>query len=442
MPKRFVMRAVAALLIAAGPGLAAAEVQPPAAPQAEGAQVPKGEVLDIRQCLDIALKAQPAIRAARGQAAASQSRIGQAESSYYPRVDASAAYSRTKPPATANRPSSTGGALDFFSNNINLTQNIYDFGRTSSNVKIQERNTEAFRGDLENTVTVAAFNVKQAYYTLLQAIKNRAVAEETVKQFEAHLEQARGFFEVGVKPRFDVTRAEVDLSNARVNLIRADNAVRIAMIGLKNAMGTPEAPDFGIVDDLAIQPRPITLEEAQSKALASRPDLRASGARKRSAEEAVNFAKRGYYPALNGNAGYTWAGESFPGGEGWNAGVALSVPLFTGFLTKYQVQESRANLDTFSANEAIVRQAVILDVQQAYSNLKEAGERIPASDLALKQAAENLDIANGRYSAGVGSPIEVTDATVAYINAKTAYIQALSDYKIAQASLDKAMGAE
>ena len=57
-----------------------------------------------------------------------------------------------------------------------------------------------------------------------------------------------------------------------------------------------------------------------------------------------------------------------------------------------------------------------------------------------KQATENLDIANGRYSAGVGSPVEVTDAQVAYTNAKTTYIQALSDYKVAQASLEKAMG--
>lgn len=92
------------------------------------------------------------------------------------------------------------------------------------------------------------------------------------------------------------------------------------------------------------------------------------------------------------------------------------------------------------ANEDLVRQTIVLDVQQAYLNLKEAENRIPTAEITVTQATENLDIANGRYAAGVGSPIEVTDAQVTYINAKTTYIQALSDYKVTQASLEKAMG--
>ncbi|MBI5039191.1 MAG: TolC family protein, partial [Nitrospirae bacterium] len=92
------------------------------------------------------------------------------------------------------------------------------------------------------------------------------------------------------------------------------------------------------------------------------------------------------------------------------------------------------------ANEELLRQNVFLEVQQSFLNLKEAEERIPAAELTVKQAEENFEIANGRYTAGVGNPIEVTDAEVALSNARRDYIQALYDYKIAQASLGKAMG--
>ena len=121
-------------------------------------------------------------------------------------------------------------------------------------------------------------------------------------------------------------------------------------------------------------------------------------------------------------------------------GVTLSFPIFSGFLTKHQEEEAVSNLNVARANEEALRQSVVLDVQQSYLNLKQAEDSIATADLAVKQATENLDIANGRYAAGVGNPIEVTDAQVTYSNAKLAYIQALTNYNDAHASLLKAMG--
>ncbi|MGC9022942.1 MAG: TolC family protein, partial [Dissulfurimicrobium sp.] len=83
---------------------------------------------------------------------------------------------------------------------------------------------------------------------------------------------------------------------------------------------------------------------------------------------------------------------------------------------------------------------IFLDVKQAYLNLVEAGERVPVAELGVTQAQENLDLAMGRYKAGIGNPIEVTDSEIALENAKLAYIQALYDYRVAFAALQKAMG--
>jgi outer membrane protein TolC len=121
-------------------------------------------------------------------------------------------------------------------------------------------------------------------------------------------------------------------------------------------------------------------------------------------------------------------------------GAFLNVPIFSGFLVKNQVSEAKANLDVVKSNEELLKQQVRLEVEQAYSNMIEAEERIVTAQLAIRQAEDNLELANGRYSTGVGNPIEVTDALVAVSTAKIAYISGLTDYKTAQASLEKAMG--
>jgi outer membrane protein len=124
----------------------------------------------------------------------------------------------------------------------------------------------------------------------------------------------------------------------------------------------------------------------------------------------------------------------------WNAGVLLTVPLFSGFLTVHQAAEAKSNFYILKANEESIRQQILLDVRQAYLNLQAAEASIATAELATHQAKENLDLANGRYAAGVGSPIEVSDAFATYVTAQANYTGALSNYKIAQATIEKAMG--
>jgi len=410
----------------------------------------KGELLTLERCIEIALKRQPNIIAALYTVDVNRNRVGEALSNYYPQIEANASYTRLKPFTGTQKLVSTGlsgtsvststASFDQYSGTLTLNQIIHDFGRTSSQVSISRLNLASSGMDLENVSEQIVLNVKQTYYAVLLAKRNKAVADETVQQFQQHLEQAKGFYEVGTHPKFDVTKAEVDLSNAKLNLIRADNAVRLAVVNLNNAMGVPDAPDYILEDNLSFEKYAITFEGALSTAFTNRPDLKSIIAKRKAAEESIALARANYYPTISGNAAYNVFGTDFPLSSGWSIGAAVSFPIFSGFLTKHQVDEAKANLNVIKANEESQRLSIFLDVQQAYLNLKEAGERVPTAELTVTQAKENLDIANGRYSAGVGSPIEVTDAQVAYTNAETAYSQALADYKVAKAALEKAMG--
>jgi outer membrane protein len=403
--------------------------------------IKKGESLNLERCIEIALKRQPAIIAAMSAANASQSKIGEAKANYYPQIEWTSSASRT----SVGRRSSIGFRtpsviFNSYSTSANLSQIIYDFGKTVAQVKIQSLNRDSSLSDLENVSDQIILNVKQTYYGVLQSKRNRDVAAEAVKQFQQHLEQAKGFYEVGTKPKFDVTKAEVDLSNSKLDLIVAENAVKIAIANLNNAMGLPDAPEYEVEDCLYFKKYEISFDDAISNAYQNRPDLKSIISKRQAAESSVELAKKDYFPVLTGNAGYNYAGNVFPLERGWNIGAVFSVPIFNGFLTKYQVEEAKANLNVLSANEELLRQAVFLEVQQAYLNLKQAEDSIPTAELGVKQAEENFEIANGRYSAGVGNPIEVTDAEVLLANAKLSYIQALYNYKVSQSSLEKAMG--
>jgi len=410
----------------------------PLAAQAQG-PIRKNERIDLPQAIQIALKYHPSVSAASSAVRVNESRIGQARSNYYPQVNWQTSYSKSSPFASASTQFSSN-MFDQYASNLNLTQNIYDFGKTSSLVEIANLNTNASQQDLDNVKSQLILGVKQTYYTLLQAMKNRDVAIETVRQFQQHLDQARGFFEVGVKPKFDVTKAEVDLSTARLALIRAENAVRIARVNLNNAIGVPAAPEFTLENNLLFEKYEIDLDEALRQAYDNRPDLRSLMLKEASANQSVELAKTGNYPYVTGNASWGYGGNDFPVDKGWNVGALLNIPIFSGFLVKNQISEARANLDVVKSNEELLKQQVRLEVEQAFSNMTEAAERIVTAELTVRQAQDNLELANGRYATGVGNPIEITDALVAVSAAKIAYISALTDYKTAQASLEKAMG--
>ena len=408
--------------------------------------IKKGERLDIQRCIELAIRNHPVINAARNTVKVNESRIGQARSNYYPQLNWKTGYSRISPAisgttrSSGTTSSSGSSAYDQYASNLNLTQNLYDFEKTATQVQIQNLNTDSSRQDLNTTEAQIILGVKQSYYSLVQAEKNREVARESVKQFQIHLEQAKGFFEVGVKPKFDVTKAEVDLSNAKLNLIRADNAFRIARVNLNNAIGVPDAPEYSLDNTLLFEKYEVDLQEALKKAYNARPDLRSLMMKMEAGSQSMELAKKGYYPYVTGNASLGFEGQDFPLDKGWNVGATLNIPLFSGFQTKNQVAEAKATLDVLKDNEQSLRMQIRLEVEQAYSNLLEATEGIATAQLTVRQAEENFDLANGRYTAGVGNPIEVTDALVALSNAKTTHIAALTGFKTAQASLEKAMG--
>lgn len=400
-------------------------------PVAGAGEIQEGQVLSLEQCLAIALERHPDIMGAEAIIEAKDSSVAQVQTGWRPEVDLSSSYKRR---------SVTDDGYNSFSSSVEVSQLITDWGKTKSEVRVAETELEASRYDYDDTLQKLLFDVKDTYFSLLRARKKEAVAQEAVIMYEHHLDQARAYYEVGKVSRYDVTTAEVDLSNARLDLIRAGTSVKTARSGLNNSLGYPDAPQFEIEDMLSYEKVELVREQVLETAIQARPDLKALEAQKRASEESLVVAAKSNSPTLSATAGYSWGDDDFTGDDEIYMGISLNVSLYDGGFTKEKIREARAGLDKAKADLESQKQDVILEVEEAFLEVQDSVQAILAAEKTVEQARENLNLANGRYEVGVGSPVEVTDATENYINAKNTYYGALYDYRTALATLEKAMG--
>lgn len=407
-----------------------------------------GKPLSLDDCVALALRFNPALRSNLATVDAQKARVEQALAAYYPQINLNTSYNWN----TFNYVS-LGGAvrtytynwtfLDVFAVGPSLNQTIYDFGRTSNSVKINRENVNASEQDLVTTRQTVILNVQQAYFGVLQGQKLVEVAKEVVAQTQQHLDQAQGFYQAGTRPKIDVTKAEVDLANAQLALIQANNNFAVAQVTLNNAIGFTQSLTFPVEDILGFTPREHQLEDIVKTAYDQRPEILQIKAKQRSQEAAVNLARSSYYPILSGNAQYLMRGSHMPNEMTWDMffGAILTIPIFSGFSSPNQVAEQQANLRNLISQEEALKLNIRLEAEQAYLSQKQSAEQVRVSEKAVGQAQENYELASGRYQVGVGSPLEITDAEVQLANAKANYIQALYNFKVAEAKIERAMGA-
>ena len=281
------------------------------------------------------------------------------------------------------------------------------------------------------------------------------VAAQAVDRAELNLKSAKGFFDVGTRPKFDVTRAEVDVANARVALIRAQNAVSLARIGLNQAMGIAINAPTRIKDILAYEAVKFDRDTLVAEALRQRPEYKQARLRSDAAEATVRQNFRDFFPGLFG-VGSVGAGRNDLNVRGderespraasarcsekdWEVGLELRWDIFDGGNKIARYREAKALLEASQAGVRDTELQIWQQVEQAHVNVVEAEERIGAAQKAVESAQENFRLSQGRFDAGVGTIIELTDAQLALTQAQATEAQALSDYRIAIARLERAL---
>ena len=420
----------------------------------------RGKVLTLEDAVRNGLENHPSITSAREKVGAQAAVLRQQFAAYYPTLTLNNVY-RANTDTSGTRLSKPG-VTDFFQlGQATWNMTLYNFGKREGAVQSARETLDATSYNLKTTADTVVLGVKQAYYSYLQAIALVRVREETVRDRELIVRQAQAFYEVGTRAKIDFVRAQANLYSAQSDLIAAQNAMKVAWVTLKNAMGLPDLPEQPVptvtaaqVESFSVTTFPLSLEQARSQAFTIRPDLQSFEAQLRAQDQTIATNRRGHLPDFILDGFYGWRHASndktdkdagtgrprFPLLPAYQVQLSLNIPIFDGFRTTNRVEESVRNYYSIKAQAEQQKQQVALEVEQGYANVVSAQERIKATKGAEQAAKENLDLANGRYQVGVGSIIEVTDAQATYTSAEVDYVNSLYNYKTAEAQLLKAIG--
>lgn len=382
----------------------------------------EARVLSLEEAISTALGENPGITTSEADIEMSTAAVRGAKSAYYPQI-----YTRLIVPFV-------GRESGFF-----LDQMIWDFGRTSNRVKSSKSQLEAVKFDGETAKDDIVLNTTVSYYNVLSKQHAAEARRKSVAEYERRLQRAEGFYEAGRGSKMDVTKADVDLGSARLELNTAENELAAARMSLMNAMGVQGGFNYVLIDSEAYETKELNIEESIDTALDRRPELKSLKAKEAAMNANLSATQKEFYPLIFGRTAYRFKGE---GAEtpGFIAGVGLEFNIFDGFKKYADVQSARAQLKRSQAEIQTARAEISSEIKQLYLDLKLAEENIHVTGDTKKSSEETLELARERYRLERASEVELAEAEALYSTTNASYMQAVYNYNITAARLERALG--
>lgn len=331
---------------------------------------------------------------------------------------------------------------------LSLQQPIFTGFKLASSSNIAGYNYEAQKQVYTKEEQQLILDIKNAYWNLFKVIKVKNVVDENIDLIKAHLSDVKNFFDNGLATKNDVLKVQVQLAEAQLRQIDADNGVKLARSNLNNVIGLPLSTQVEIQSDVTTEDYNITdLNKMISRAMENRPELKEMDFRMKAGESGVTLAESNWYPQiyLAGNYNYAKPNQRiFPLEDKfngtWDVSVGLSWDIWNWLATSDQTEQAETQLEQVKDGYKSLKDGITLEVTQSYLNLLKAKERILASNQTVHQAEENYRVTNETFKNGLALNSDLLDAEFALFQAKTNYIQSLADYELAKASLEKSIG--
>jgi outer membrane protein len=414
------------------------------------------QIVTLNQALKAAFRHNPSIEASRHEVVALDAMVDQATSAYLPRFSNMTNYYRVGGDLpdmigglfqNLSRQSGAAGLpnmdspLNIYNTNFFVSQHLYDFGKTSGNLENRQQHLAAGRKDLDKLIADVVYTVKETYFEMLKKERLARVAKDSLNTYEKHHEQAKALFESGLRPRIDVTKSLVDRAKSKLKLIKAKFAVRTARVDLENIIGGPPVEGaYNLAGISTLPGMPTDIDPLVEEALAHRAEIASLKNQIMAAEAQLTATSSDYWPTVSANGGYGFASTEFPLRDYWVAGVTLKWEIFSGFRTRGEEKESRAGIGKLKANLRKMELDVNREVLKAFIGVSESKETMDMAKIALREAKENMALAQGRYGTGVGDAIEFADAEMALTISKNDLVDATYGYLQNLARLEHAAG--
>ena len=400
--------------------------------------------LTLQQAEQIALQNHPQIQAAMNLAQAAKAQVTQTRSAYFPTIygsftGADADSGARIAAGLLNNPT----VFERYANGLTVSQLISDFGRTHNLVTSSDLH---FQSQQENVVTSRAdvlLQVNQAYFNALKAQAVLTVAEQTVATRQLASDQVTELARNKIRSELDVNFANVNLAQAQLLLIQAQNGVQASFAQLSAALGYSDVHTFQLAEMPMPGSPPVDLTQLLQQAMRDRPELISERLTVTSAQKFAVAQRDLKLPTLSalGVAGLVPYSGPQVAQRYAAAGFNLNLPIFNGRLYSAMETEAQQRAAAEDQNLRNLQDAIVRDVQTAYLDVQSGFQRLDVTQRLLNEANQALELAQSRYSLGLSSIVELTQAQLNQTEASIEQASARYDYEALTAALNYQLGA-
>lgn len=332
----------------------------------------------------------------------------------------------------------------YYGGELLLNQPLFTWGQIGAAIRAAKIGLKTADDQMDLYRQAVARDVSEAFYDALLARELHAIAVSNLEQKQRHFEEAKRKFDAGTATDYDVLSAEVQVANARPDVIRTDNMMTVTRERLAVLLCL-EGRSIDVTGELRAEPGPVpSSDDTFNTALAKRPELAELRHKIDMQKEAITVYNSFDKPRVDLQASYGWrdleVGDNSENGEVSKAAVILSFPFFDGMKTRGKVAQSRSELTTMTLQEGKLKDAIRLQSEESLSALKEAGEILKALEGVVSQAERLLVMAEKGFVYGVKTSLDVQDAQQAVREARGSLARARRDYLVARVNLDWVAG--
>ena len=423
------------------------------------------EIFTLDESITIALEKSLSVQSAMEEIKVKEFEELSTKADFYPKLSTSYTYTRLDNdtvndaqytmypynPLTGSHLAQSVSPLDTNSYQFNITamQPLFTGWRLTLTRDLAALGIDIAKIQKETVIQDLVLNVKEAYFGILKAEKLAKVARQTVELFEAQLRVSQAFYDEGITAKNDLLQTEVQMAQARQDLIKAANGVELAKSLFNKLLRRELNQELEIKDILDYYPINLLLNQCMLKAEQNRPEIQEVSLNVMYAEKAVGLSKSDYYPSVTLIGNYQRETDDifldFGSGEdpdNWTITLQGEWTFWEWGKKRHDVAAARAKLAKASYILQEIKDNIQLEVKEAYLSLREAEKNIQVAKKAVVQAEENFRMNEERYKQQVATSTDVLDALTLLTQARTNYFNALSEHNIAWARLERAMGIE
>jgi outer membrane protein TolC len=407
------------------------------------------ELFTLQDCVNYALEKNPSLLKLKEDLVKNKGLIVQARAGALPQISLSSQL-ETQDKGRFGTPFGPTQNEDDWGVSLRVTQVLYAGGKLSAAMDIAKLQEESTLQDVQNLVDEIILSVRKNYYQVIYQKDLIQVSEKSIALLEEEADLQRKKLSAGTATKFNVLRAEVELSNAKPTLIRARNNHRIALADLAKVMGYKLPSDlrrvpFDIDAKFPRQKGEIAVESLIQKSLQHRPELKSLEFQIQGKEKQLKIDRSGILPTISAFAGYDWMSDRYKTdlnqiNEGYIAGVQGEWKIFDGLESDAKMDQTRSLVRQLRHDLDDKKSTIEVQVRRAYSGYLEAQELLGSQLKNVELAEESLRLARVRFDAGAGLQLDTLSSQVALTQARTNELQSRYDLAVSLAELERSTG--